>query len=208
MSHPLLLPLPGTQRASQERGVGRITPHSPAASPRIASSPFLSYGTNRDHGCLSQDTGIKAIVSGLVMAQAKVLLASSLNEPASKMYPEAGVCAKPHSGYIQLIADWRTELFRKEPETLWRLFPFGNATVSAPATSTDSNRFLELDVGGEGRGMKNDVSRNREKAAEGPKKRIEGVGELNRARRAAVPAEPAGPAATAATAIGSNNKER
>lgn len=151
----------------------------------------------------TQDTGVKAIVSGLVMAQAKVLLASSLNEPASKASPEAGVCAKPYSGYIQFIANWRTELFRKEPETLWRLFPFGDAVVSTPPTSTDSNRALELDVGGgKGGGMRrSDAARNEEEEQQqgggGQWTRAGGLGELSRGTRAAVPAEPGARAPTA-----------
>lgn len=96
-----------------------------------------------------QDTGIKAIVSGLVIAQARMLLASSLNNPAMKDSPEATVCQKPFSGYIQLIVEWRTTIYRKAPDTVMRLFPFGDTIVSTPrATSTDTDSLLEHD--GEG----------------------------------------------------------
>lgn len=72
-----------------------------------------------------QDSGIKAIVSGLVMAQSVILLASSLNAESSKN-PDAFVCEKHSSGYVHLIAEWRTKIFQKGPETLIRLFPFGD----------------------------------------------------------------------------------
>eukprot|EP00752_Nemacystus_decipiens_P011546 g10252.t1 len=95
-----------------------------------------------------KDTGIKAIVSGLVIAQAQVLLASSLNHWSAKDIPGADVCQKPFSGYIELIAEWRTELFRKPPESVVRLFPFGEVIVDPVATSTDSDNVVEHD--GEG----------------------------------------------------------
>eukprot|EP00903_Cladosiphon_okamuranus_P019123 g17595.t1 len=94
------------------------------------------------------DTGVKAIVSGLVIAQAQVLLASSLNHWTAKDIPGSSVCQKPFSGYVELIAEWRTELFRKPPETVVRLFPFGEMIVEPVATSTDSDNVVELD--GEG----------------------------------------------------------
>ncbi|CAM9450103.1 unnamed protein product [Pylaiella littoralis] len=140
-----------------------------------------------------QDTGIKAIVSGLVMAQARVLLASSLNKPGSKASPEAGVCGKPYSGYIQLIANWRTELFRKDPDTVVRLFPFGDTVQSTPVTSTDSDNVVELD--GE-EGMSDVVRVETRKAEE--KKKAEGLGKLSiaTAAGAAAGAEAAAPVPT------------
>lgn len=77
-----------------------------------------------------------------------MLLASSLNHWSAKDIPGASVCQKPFSGYIELIAEWRTELFRKPPETVVRLFPFGEVIKDPVATSTDSENVVELD--GEG----------------------------------------------------------
>ncbi len=107
-----------------------------------------------------QDTGIKAIVSGLVIAQARMLLASSLNDPTTKDIPEAAECQKPFSGYIQLIVKWRTDFFRRPADSTVRLFPFGDAVVSTPSTTTDSENIAERDgedeteseVEGEGEG--------------------------------------------------------
>lgn len=79
------------------------------------------------------------------MAQARMLLASSLNNPALKASPEAAVCQKPFSGYIQLIVGWRTDIFRQNPETVVRLFPFGDAVVSTRVTSTDTDSVVERD---------------------------------------------------------------
>lgn len=127
------------------------------------------------------------------MAQARVLLASSLNEPGSKASPEAGVCGKPYSGYIQLIANWRTELFRKDPDTVVRLFPFGDTVQSTPVTSTDSDNVVELD--GE-EGMSDVVRVETRKAEE--KKTAEGLGKLTIATvaGAAATAEAAAPVLT------------
>ena len=83
-----------------------------------------------------------------MIAQAQVLLASSLNHWSAKDIPGASVCQKPFSGYIELIAEWRTELFRKPPQTVVRLFPFGEVIVEPVATSTDSDNVVEHD--GEG----------------------------------------------------------
>lgn len=77
-----------------------------------------------------------------------MLLASSLNHWSAKDIPGASVCQKPFSGYIELIAEWRTELFRKPPQTVVRLFPFGEVIVDPVATSTDSDNVVERD--GEG----------------------------------------------------------
>lgn len=92
-----------------------------------------------------QDTGIKAIVSGLVIAQSRMLLASSLNDPATKESPEAAECQKPFSGYIQLIVKWRTDVFRRPADSVVRLFPFGDAVASTPATTTDIESVAERD---------------------------------------------------------------
>ena len=110
-----------------------------------------------------QDTGIKAIVSGLVIAQAQVLLASSLNHWSAKDIPGASVCQKPFSGYIELIAEWREELFRRPPETVVRMFPFGEVVKDPVATSTDSDNVVELD----GEGAMIEVREDSEKRAEG-----------------------------------------
>ena len=62
------------------------------------------------------------------------------------------MCQKPFSGYIHLITDWRTRLLHKIPETVVRLFPFGEfEREEAFATSTDSNapKTRQLSVEGE-----------------------------------------------------------
>lgn len=87
-------------------------------------------------------------MSGLVIAHARMLLASSLNDPATKDSPEAAVCQKPFSGYIQLIVEWRTHIYRKSPDTVMRLFPFGDTIISTRATSTETDSGAEHD--GEG----------------------------------------------------------
>ncbi|CAM9544119.1 unnamed protein product, partial [Pylaiella littoralis] len=133
----------GTYSASRQRAVGGETI-------RRIKQDYPRALENRLHDFFNriEDTGIKAIVSGLVIAQARVLLASSLNSPSSKGNPEAAVCQKPFSGYIQLITEWRTELFRKDPATVVRLFPFGDPVALVTATSTDSENVVEHD--GEG----------------------------------------------------------
>lgn len=73
-----------------------------------------------------QDSGMKAIVSGLVVASSRTLIASSLNHPSTKDTPEACKCQKPYSGYIKLITEWRQHLFRKEASSVIRLYPFGD----------------------------------------------------------------------------------
>eukprot|EP00752_Nemacystus_decipiens_P002967 g2756.t1 len=97
-----------------------------------------------------EDTGIKAIVSGLVIAHARTVLASSLNNPATKDNPEAALCQKPFSGYIQLIVEWRTNIYRRSPDTVVRLFPFGERVVSTRATSTETDSGVEEQHDGEG----------------------------------------------------------
>lgn len=74
-----------------------------------------------------------------------MLLASSLNNPATKDSPEAAVCQKPFSGYIQLIVEWRMNIFRKTDETVVRLFPFGETIISTRATSTDTDSGVGRD---------------------------------------------------------------
>lgn len=74
-----------------------------------------------------------------------MLLASSLNDPTTKDSPEAAECQKPFSGYIQLIVKWRTDFFRRPADSMVRLFPFGDAIVSTPATTTDSETIAERD---------------------------------------------------------------
>lgn len=62
--------------------------------------------------------------------------------------PEAAVCQKPYSGYIRLIVEWRTRMYRKSPDTVVRLFPFGDTIISTRATSTDTDSGVERDVEG------------------------------------------------------------
>lgn len=95
---------------------------------------------------------MKAIVSGLVIAGARVLLASSLNTPSSKTNSLACVCQKPFSGYVQLISEWRANIYRKNPDSLVRLFPFEELEEYVPATSTDSDLVSEVDGEGTGQG--------------------------------------------------------
>lgn len=67
---------------------------------------------------------MKAFVSGMAVASAQVMIASSLNKPMTKTIPEANVCQKPYSGYITLISEWRAEILKKPRNSLIRLFPF------------------------------------------------------------------------------------
>lgn len=79
---------------------------------------------------------MKAIVSGLVVASSKVMIASSLNSPETKSIPDALSCQKPYSGYIKLITDWRVQLFRKHPDSVVRLFPFDDEPVESEEPNT------------------------------------------------------------------------
>lgn len=72
----------------------------------------------------SQDSGVRAFVSGLAVASSQVMIGSSLNDPRTKDILDAYRCEKPYSGYITLITEWREEILHKEPETVVRMFPF------------------------------------------------------------------------------------
>lgn len=52
------------------------------------------------------------------------MIGSSLNDPATKIIPEAARCQKAYSGYIKLISEWREEITGKSPDSVVRLFPF------------------------------------------------------------------------------------
>eukprot|EP00904_Undaria_pinnatifida_P008194 jgi/Undpi1/4504/HiC_scaffold_17.g07858.m1 len=73
-----------------------------------------------------KDSGIKAFVSGLAVASSEVMIGSSLNDPETKTTAEAYRCQKPYSGYIKLITEWREDMLGKTPESVFRLFPFGD----------------------------------------------------------------------------------
>lgn len=75
---------------------------------------------------MEQDSGIKAFVSGLAVASSEVMIGSSLNDPETKTTAEAYRCQKPYSGYIKLITEWREDMLGKAPESVFRLFPFGD----------------------------------------------------------------------------------
>lgn len=75
---------------------------------------------------VKQDSGIKAFVSGLAVASSEVMIGSSLNDPETKTTAEAYRCQKPYSGYIKLITEWREDMLGKAPESVFRLFPFGD----------------------------------------------------------------------------------
>lgn len=70
----------------------------------------------------TQDTGIKALVSGLAVATSKVMIASSFNGHNTSRVPGARRCHKPHSGYIYLIAEWREQIGEKDSGSVVRVF--------------------------------------------------------------------------------------
>ncbi|CAM9651549.1 unnamed protein product [Choristocarpus tenellus] len=72
-----------------------------------------------------EDSGIKAMVSGLVSANARVMLASSLAKVMSTevALDKESACQKPTSKYITLVQEWRVEVLGRSPETVVRLFP-------------------------------------------------------------------------------------
>lgn len=80
----------------------KYPPRPPPPHPRIAES---------------QDAGVKAMISGLVSASAGFLLSSSFNGSGDNQ------CQKPHSKYIDLIAEWRLELLWRDPQSIGELFP-------------------------------------------------------------------------------------
>ena len=90
------------------------------------------YASNRMLRCsLSQDSGVRAFVSGLVVASSEVMLGSSLNDPDCKRLPEASKCQKPFSGYIELITEWRENVVGKSAGSVVRLFPFEDEECEA-----------------------------------------------------------------------------
>ncbi len=66
---------------------------------------------------LAQDAGVKAIISGLVSASAEFLLSSSFNGTGTTE------CQKPHSKYIDLIAEWRLDVFGKNGTSVGEMLP-------------------------------------------------------------------------------------
>lgn len=64
-----------------------------------------------------QDTGVKAIVSGLVSASSRVLLSSSHGASGSNK------CQKLNSKYINMIVEWRTDVYRGDEDSVVALFP-------------------------------------------------------------------------------------
>ena len=71
---------------------------------------------HRPHPSL-QDAGVKAMISGLVSASAKVLLSSSFNTSGSSE------CQKHHSKYIDLVAEWRFDMLAKGLQSVGHMFP-------------------------------------------------------------------------------------
>lgn len=66
---------------------------------------------------------MRAFVSGLAVASARVMIASSLNDHDTSYMAEALECQKPYSGYIHLIAEWRNEITYKDPDTTINVWP-------------------------------------------------------------------------------------
>ena len=64
-----------------------------------------------------QDAGVKAMISGLVSASASFLLSSSFNTSGSNE------CQKPHSKYIDLVAEWRFDMLDKDFQSVGQIFP-------------------------------------------------------------------------------------
>lgn len=75
---------------------------------------------------------MKAMISGLVSASAEFLLSSSFNGTGSTE------CQKPHSKYIDLIAEWRLGLVGKNRTSVGEMLP--------PPILTDSGGGTRLDV--------------------------------------------------------------
>lgn len=74
----------------------------------------------------SQDAGVKAMVTGLVSASARFLLSSSFNGSGSNE------CQKPHSKYIDLVAELRLDVLGKDPQSVGQMFP----SEDEPAATT------------------------------------------------------------------------
>lgn len=81
----------------------------------LVSTP--SHGVYRPLCRATQDAGVKAMITGLVSASAGYLLSSSFNASSSN------ICQKPHSKYIDLVAEWRLGLLGKDPLSMGELFP-------------------------------------------------------------------------------------
>ena len=64
-----------------------------------------------------QDAGVKALISGLVSASAEFLLSSSFNGTGTSE------CQKPHSKYIDLIAEWRLGVLGKNRTSTGEMLP-------------------------------------------------------------------------------------
>ncbi|CAM9657186.1 unnamed protein product [Scytosiphon promiscuus] len=64
-----------------------------------------------------EDAGVKAMISGMVSASAGFLLSSSFNGSGSDE------CQKPHSKYIDLVAEWRLQVLGKNLSSIGRMLP-------------------------------------------------------------------------------------
>lgn len=64
-----------------------------------------------------QDAGVKAMVSGMISASSAFLLASSFNGSGSNE------CQKPHSKYIDLVAEWRLDVVGKNLSSFGQMLP-------------------------------------------------------------------------------------
>ncbi|CAM9728822.1 unnamed protein product [Discosporangium mesarthrocarpum] len=94
-------------------------------------------GTLRSTLAQIEDSGIRAIVGGLVAANSRIMLASSLSRVTESNHgPWATLlkgyggeeylkwqCEKDESKYIQIIIDWRDDVMRKHPGSVVDLFP-------------------------------------------------------------------------------------
>lgn len=85
---------------------------------------FESRSPNRVHGyspaplaLCAQDAGVKAMISGIVSASAGFLLSSSFNGSGSSE------CQKPHSKYIDLVAEWRLDVVGKNRTSIGQMLP-------------------------------------------------------------------------------------
>lgn len=60
---------------------------------------------------------MKAMISGMISVSADFLLSSSFNGSGSNE------CQKPHSKYIDLVAEWRLDVVGKNLTSFGQLFP-------------------------------------------------------------------------------------
>lgn len=83
----------------------------------------------------AQDAGVKAMISGMISASADFLLSSSFNGSGSND------CQKPHSKYIDLVAEWRLDVVGKNLTSFGQLLP-------TPPAEKSGGLGLALLVGG------------------------------------------------------------